>query len=280
MDVSVLYHYTSVDTFFKILEVGLKENPNKICLRATHAHFMKDPFEYDYALSILKESMIKYEEINNIDARKSDYLFEKKNFFSWISRIGGEPYLLSFSEHADDLSMWRGYGKDGTGLSIGLDLNELKQYCNEKGIYNTSIIKCNYAHDIVISDLIKYWDKEYKNFKIEEDSNQVGLNDLGSLILSIPNLCFQAKSKAYLMEKEWRLCKNEYNEKNVEFDVRGNLIVPFVKHLFDISIIKKIIIGPSSNFELVEKGLRLFLEKLNFYNKGLVERSEISYRQL
>ncbi len=146
MDVSVLYHYTSVDTFYKILEVGLnKANHNKFCLRATHARFMNDPLEYNYALSILKESMIEYEEINNIDERKSDYLFEKFNFFPWISQSTGAPYLLSFSEQADDLSMWRGYGKDGTGLSIGFDLNELKQYCNEKGIYNTSIIKCDYT---------------------------------------------------------------------------------------------------------------------------------------
>lgn len=223
--------------------------------------------------------MIEHEKINNIDAnRKSDYLFEKRNFFEWISLTRGEPYLLSFSEHPDDLSMWRGYGKDGTGLSIGFDLNMLKQY--EKETDNILVIKCDYVHDRVISDLSKYWDKEYKNFIIYEDRNQVGLNDSGSLILSIPNLCFQTKSKSYLMEKEWRLCKNEYDEKNVKFFVKGNLIVPFVEYQFDRSIIKKIIIGPSSNIELVEKALGLFLKKINYYHEGLVEKSKISYRQL
>lgn len=40
MDESLVYHYTSVDTFYNILS-GV--NDNKICLRATHARFMNDP---------------------------------------------------------------------------------------------------------------------------------------------------------------------------------------------------------------------------------------------
>lgn len=102
MDDSVLFHYTSVDAFYSIL--GVEES--KICVRATHARFMNDPKEYDYAYSILKESMIKFEDANNInEKRKSSYLFRKDNIFSSLSEVGGEPYLLSFSKHPDDLSM-------------------------------------------------------------------------------------------------------------------------------------------------------------------------------
>jgi len=129
MEESVVYHYTSVDTFYNILS-GVKDN--KICLRATHARFMNDPKEYDYALSIMKESMIEYEIKNNInDKRKSSYLFEKDSLFPNLSELGGEPYLLSFSKHSDDLSMWRAYGKDGTGISIGFDSDMLNQYGKE-----------------------------------------------------------------------------------------------------------------------------------------------------
>lgn len=276
MDESKVYHYTSIDTFYNILS-GVKDN--KICLRATHARFMNDPKEYDYALSVLKASMIEYEEKSDINEnRKSDHLFKKDSLFSSLSELGGDPYLLSFSKSVDDLSMWRAYGKDGTGISIGFDLNMLKQYCEGKEIYNTSVIECEYDHDKIMSELITYWCKKYDNFQINESNSETGFDD-ANLFSSIPRLCFKAKSKSYTIENEWRLCKNEFNDDKIKFHVKGNLIVPFIEHYFDKSIIKKIIIGPSSNNEQVESSLRLFLRKFKYSDdKSFIQRSDISYR--
>lgn len=163
-------------------------------------------------------------------------------------------------------------------MSIGFDLNMLNQYCEEKGIYNSIIEECEYNYNKIISKLITYWDKEYKNFQVSENSNEVGFSD-GNLFSYISKLCFKAKSKEYLVENEWRLCKNEHNENNVKFKVKGNLIVPFIEHYFDKSIIKKIIIGPSINSEQVEKSLKFFLRKFNYSNaQEFLERSNISYR--
>ena len=89
------------------------------------------------------------------------------------------------------------------------------------------------------------------------------------------------QKKSYLIENEWRLCKNEFNDDKIEFYVKGNLIVPYIEHYFDKSIIKKIIIGPSSNNEQVENALRLFLRKSKYSDdKSFIQRSDISYRSV
>lgn len=229
----------------------------------------------------MKKPMIEYEKRNNINENsKSLYLFERDDFFLNLRDFGGTPYLLSFSKYSDDLSMWRAYGKDRTGLSIGFDLNMLKKYCDENVNYNTSILKCVYEHDKIISELISYWNSEYKNIKINENDKTIGFDD-ANLFFLIRDLCFRIKSNPYKNENEWRLCKNEFNEEKIKFHVKGNLIVPYVEHYFDKSIIKNIIIGPSSNSIQAEMALELFLKSFKYdNNKNFVERSKISYRSL
>lgn len=34
-------------------------------------------------------------------------------------------YFISFSEQEDDLTMWRGYGQNGDGISLGFDFDKL-----------------------------------------------------------------------------------------------------------------------------------------------------------
>lgn len=278
MDAPILYHYTSIETLYHILGVVHDE----ITLRATHASFMNDPIEYNYALSLLKESMLEYEKRNNINEQsKIPYLFEENTFFLDFAKIGGEPYLLSFSAHQDDLSMWRAYGKDGTGVSIGFDSKMLEQYCEEreKERCNILLTKCKYDYDKIITQLIKEWDKEYEDLNITEPARGLGFNNANWFF--IDKFFFEAKDKSYIQEQEFRLCQNEDREDRIEFIVKGNLIVPFIEHKFKKSIIKKIIIGPSSNSEQVEQALKLFLRKFNYCdNNDIVERSKIQYRSV
>jgi len=115
---------------------------------------------------------------------------------------------------------------------------------------------------------------------MNENNNGTGFND-GNLFFSIPKLCFKAKSESYIIESEWRLCKNEFNEENIKFNVKGNLIVPFIEHYFDKNIIKEIFIGPSANSEQVERALKIFLSKFGYENLSKsIKRSTISYRSV
>lgn len=267
----IVYHYTSVDSLFKILGVV----GDFFYFRATHAHFLNDPSEYKYAIEIFMESMVEYEKQKNIRIRKSDSLSEAKIFFSGLSLMPGDPYLLSFSNILDDLSMWRSYGKDGTGVAIGLDSEMLSQKENEP---NTSFIECIYDQEIVISKLVKLWESEYDKVNIEKDNNSISSI---RLLTSIFYLCFAAKRNPYAIENEWRLCKNKTPDDKVEFRVSQNLIMPFLKYKFEKRIIKKIVLGPCSNEILAKKSIELFLKEYNYnLNEDLIVSSDISYRQL
>lgn len=271
---SLIYHYTSINTLHEII----KFSTDKICLRATHANFMNDPEEYNYANSILSQSMHKYEKENNIANKKSKHLFGTNSLFKAFAFLGGTPFITSFSEHKDDLSMWRAYGKNGNGISIGFDKEQLKDYCNNDSVKNTNFIQCNYAKEKLIDEMMHYWEKEYNNFKVIDNGEEISCNDF-NLLFSIKNLAFSAKCSSYKTEKEWRLCSNR--EDNILFRVKENLIIPFIEHYLSKDIIKKIIIGPCLNSSQVKLGLEMFLKE-NEYNitKNLIKESEISYRKI
>ena len=267
----IAYHYTSVESLFKILGI----RGDSIYCRATHAHFLNDPSEYEYAIEIFLESMEEYEKQKNIKIRKSDLRDEAINFLSGLSQMSGDPFLMSFSMSPDDLAMWRTYGKDGSGVAIGFDSDMLSKKEDEP---NTKFIECIYDKRTLISELVKFWESEYDKINIEKNNNSTSST---RLLFSIFDLCYAAKRKPYASENEWRLCKNKTVEDKVEFRVSQNLIIPFIKHKFEKEIIKEIILGPCSNEQLAKKSIELFLEEYDYdLKKMLINASEISYRQL
>lgn len=273
----LLYHYTSIESLHKILQ----GEGDDIVLRATHAHFMNDPDEFEFVNKIITETLHEYELDNQISDKKSQYLFGKGGIFGTFAYLTGEPFILSLSEHRDDLSMWRAYGHDGNGVCIGLDKEMLKSYSEDPEVINTVLLKCEYRKEIVENHFRKYWKKKYQDFQIEKsDSGHVttGFND-GRLFISMPKYGFSAKSASYSSEAEWRLCTNEGED--YQFRTKGNLFVPFIVHKFRKEILKKIVIGPCLNGLQVEQGMRFFLKKFGFPEaKGFIERSQISYRQV
>lgn len=114
---NIIYHYTSLDALINILKPGENE---KIFFWASHAWFLNDPLEYKFALSLLKPSLEKYERENSKQEEFSKRLPDSFGI-RLLNLAPGEPFLFSLSELSDDLSMWRAYGFDGSGVSIGLD---------------------------------------------------------------------------------------------------------------------------------------------------------------
>lgn len=108
----LLFHYTSIESLLKILQ----GNGEKIVLRATHANFLNDPEEFEFANSIITKTLLEYEEEIQISNKKSQNLFGNGGIFGSFAYLPGEPFILSFSGHRDDLSMWRAYGHDGNGV--------------------------------------------------------------------------------------------------------------------------------------------------------------------
>ncbi len=276
MNPSILYHYTSVESLYHILGV----EGDEITMRATHASFMNDPDEFEYADIIIKESLKQFERLKNLSEDKSRFLAGKHGLLNTLGKIGGDPYILSFSEFDDDLTLWRAYGKDGNGVSIGFDFTILHEYENQKNIVNTRLVECIYDKEKTINQMIKYWESEYNNISIKETEElpRIGFNNF-DIFFKLPSWGFSFKCLPYKDEKEWRLCKNEY--KDYKLKVNGNLIIPYIEFPFKKDIIKRIIIGPCANSEEVKQGLKMFFRKHGFPDdEQFVGVSKISYRQI
>jgi hypothetical protein len=270
---NLLYHYTSISTLLKILDVKEKEN---LIVYATHAKYFNDPYEYQLAISLLKRSMFRYENEHSIENRKSEK-FDKKDV-STFGYIAGYPFILSLSENSDDLTMWRTYGSDGKGIAIGFDKKMLQDYSESKDVKNTKLLRCEYRENAVLKGLTKYWTAVYDGINFNG-----GKTTLSSfrLLFDITNFCFSFKKSAYKNEKEWRLCKNEMDSKQIDFLERGGIIIPYIKHLFPREIVKKIIVGPCVNKKMTQESIENFLRLRKYtLGKDSILMSKVPYRQV
>lgn len=271
---NILYHYTSVAAILKILEGN--EN-GKFCLRATHAKFFNDPYEYKLAISLLKSSLNRYENENSIPNKKSK-LFRKRTF-SNMGMIFGSPFILSLSENEDDLTMWRTYGLDGKGVALGLDKSKLSEYSNSKQIINTQLLKCHYDKETIIKGLKEYWGAIYDKISIINEGKTVGMDSFG-FVSDINLFSFTFKRSEYKAEKEWRLCSN-VGDRDVNYLERDGLIIPYIEHNFANEIIKKIVIGPCVNKQLTKESIEILLrtKKIIIPRKDIIT-SKVPYRRI
>ena len=280
---NLIFHYTSIEALFKILrrehESLTKENfKDKICLRATHAKFLNDPTEYELALSLLEQSLLNYEKENPSKNGLSRLIKEYDTSKLLLLAPPGEPYLFALSEHPDNLSMWRAYGINGTGVSIGLDKKMLFDYENENS--NTLFSPCYYDLDENISRLSTFWSSIYDKMPLYINEGKIEGKTARDFLdfLKIIRHCFSIKSSAYIDEKEWRLCSLR-TPKDVKYRIRSGLIIPYIEHYFSKDIIKKIVIGPCVDIALSEKSIKMALETFRYDTKNIsLTISKVPYR--
>ncbi|MEQ9288612.1 MAG: DUF2971 domain-containing protein [Cyclobacteriaceae bacterium] len=269
----ILYHYTSVDTLLKIIENGQAE---KVCFRATNINFFNDPQEYTLAISLLKQSMIQYEKIKSIKNPKSKQANWKS--ISNLSNLSGTPFLLSLSLNPDNLAMWRNYGANGKGVAIGIEYDKIIKYTQAESVYNTSLVKCHYSKDIIISSLISYWESNYDEIDFTDKGKTVNFYNT-NFLFDLSSLCFTIKNNEYSYEDEWRLCKNEYKAEEIKFREKNGIIVPFIEHFFEKGIIKEIVVGPCVNKDLTKKSIEFLLKKRKFQiPEDSIVLSKVQYR--
>ena len=106
---NIAYHYASEETFFKILE------SKKI--RLSDITMMNDSDEYSCGFRII-------ENIVQRDFPDRLALLQELNPSNINAAFG--IIIGSFSTNGDCLSLWRGYGNDGHGMSIGFNIDDVK----------------------------------------------------------------------------------------------------------------------------------------------------------
>lgn len=158
-----IYHYTSLDAFLKIIDSEVLWATETGCLNDMSeiivAQAALEPFKeywwqgrHDFPDSLVGEALIE----------------------STIDLLGNESwpptYVSSFSAREDQLALWNGYSRSGTGVCFGLSEAALTRTAKANGF---KILDCKYAEQMYA----------------DEDSPEV-LRGMGRIIG-----CYPAKSR-------------------------------------------------------------------------------------
>lgn len=278
----ILYHYTTMNTFYNMIEHSLcyeegDIHPKYITMWATHYAFQNDPTECQLFFEGLKAGVLDYTKKNNIA------LNDKEKELTQHPQYNLNIFTISFSKQEDDLTMWRGYGQNGDGISLGFDFSKLPSTlpmygadCKERKYWSESeptyllydeIKKCEYVDTNNIKIAEEACNKTLKNiFNKDEwtDVKQAIINNAYAPIY---------KNKKHEAEDEYRIIKHQIMP---QYRLADNKLVPYIKINIPIECLKRIIVGPCQSSSEVVMRIKSFLWTKCFDTEVII--SAIPYR--
>lgn len=204
----MLYHYTSLQGL-----LGIIINKSVWC---SHCEYLNDSSEFKHALSFAHS-------ISNKIFMEDDYL----TAFGWIlsetlhklEKQRSQIFVASFSEKSDLLSQWRGYCPQGPGVSIGFDMDLLRQYSIENGFKLEKCIYDTFSQSQIFEKLTSECLNEFPQFDMSRDA----YNELSSK----EKVNFEIDSRLFMDKPENRIKVNHIFDKLKE---NITLNAPLVKH--------------------------------------------------
>jgi hypothetical protein len=309
----VLYFYCNTEVFHNIIA-------NKK-LWLSDISKSNDALEQKYFAKLIIDN---YDRImcdifnNHFDEREDDGVYEyltKELVLDIVDHLAAKTWAMCFSEKADDLGQWRGYGDDGFGMCIGFDFNYLftvrgvkLNNCNGSDNYDfISLEKIRYGIEGYEELLSHTKDLQFENMDVEKEELKSILThnkarDFIDVVLNSTIFPIY-KSKEFSEEAEWRIYYSSYIRKpvvdvntinSISFGFSNNFIFDgihyeakrdrLVSHL-ELTIkhiqkaVREIYIGPKSRIS--KRDLMEFLTYFGFdepITKEIVKKSALSYR--
>jgi hypothetical protein len=273
-----LFHYTSVDTFRRILECRT--------LWASHFRYLNDVTEFLYAVEIIAK---------RLEQRSSEGEILSFAAGSVRSAIPAEltrgPYVISFSENGDSLSQWRGYCSRTAGVSIGFSglslhsqLSKLTSAFSD-GVYGY-LVKCVYdrnEQDKRIDKLINYL---LETTRGKDPYDPAARDQTARFVSMVPVVAPMFKDKAFGEEAEWRLIIHSITDTfgGVKFRYGDSMLIPYIEFPLESNPgeffdgLKKVVIGPTPHEELSKESIRQIITSNTGSSPDIVSTSAIPYR--
>jgi len=276
IDNPFVYHYTSIEALFSILEEYRRNGLYALPFRAYSVYNTNDPREMELGFDTVKDILPAFEKSYSHNMNLSEvyenpeYETECKNQCfqkpeDGLIEMGSVPYTISFACKRDFLPMWSMYGANKGGVCLKFNTGKLIESLRRGGqpcfVYYTgdedNIIRDYLLPILYISDV----EKINRTLSIEEKI--VNLSSLCDCISPF------VKCNDWAYEAEFRLAYYEHYKAEVGLKI-GGLPVSLVKHkikeyIENIPIraeaLAEVIIGPLANFPVVEHVL----------NKELIE---------
>lgn len=206
-----LWHYTTYEAFQKIV------TSKKIW--ATEHRFLNDRAEFIHAKKLADELLNeRYGKDAPSDLRKVvESAFETHSSGDNALRI----FVTCFSDQEDQLSQWRGYAGDSTGVSIGLDLQRIRPLAASGTM--ATFAPCVYKEDkkrVLLESVFEHY----------AQGSRAGQQ---ILIFDLRRIAPLLKHESFAEEKEWRLVlpidwTPALNP--IEFRPRRDALVPYVSY--------------------------------------------------
>jgi len=276
LDSGNIYHYTSKDGVFGILE--------NCSLHLRNVNYMNDPNELKY----FKEYLASYQIRNSIPVEYIRFVYNE------VERIVGyyDIFVFSTSDDKDSKPLWEEYTvPQYDGFSIGLDIVQLREHLKKYNITEKNGNDILFFEDgeILYSESEKrcILDKNIASLIYHHTTNQedADYNIVQTRTYLYLYLVFFKGEVVWSKENEYRFAI--FVEKNYAKQITltkkiNNKIIPYIsislkdknnKHPF-----KKIVIGAKNDFENDKISLVSLLETKPYYKtlKNNIHKSDIS----
>ena len=285
-------HYTNANTAYKIIE------NEEIWLRNVRG--MNDYREIDYGRSQFIDSLENPQ--NKTNRNNLEQLIKKIDCNQYIKDIETRTYITCLSEHPSTednygrLSMWRAYGHS-TGIALIISPNFLDT-------------KLDFKNNIFLTTPVIYSDKAFLDtipeiLKSFNDNNMInyfknkGIEHFFHVLSRFAYIyIISIKHPGFAEEREWRIILSpfdkeyeQYIDKNIiQSDVKTDFGHPEKIYKIDLNkfnfisndsskLLKKIIIGPSENADIIKDAfIHLFNSKGISNAENLIQISDIPLR--
>lgn len=223
-DGSLLYHYTTIDTFDKLVDEGGE-------LYCTHYMDLNDDVEFWKGFRYFADRLER-----KCEADSEGHLLELKGVLGELADAWKRlhklymdaHWVMSFATERDSLSQWRFYtDRINGGVAIGFDRNELEnelQKCREKNIdgYNVILMPCIYCGSGIDEHLDRLVDRLCDNIDTKQ---QLWHEDLARAMQFFSSLI---KDNSFKSEHEWRIIIQASNIKALKGakDIGGKVRLP------------------------------------------------------
>lgn len=234
----VVYHYTSMDTFLKIVKSGV--------IWATNIRYLNDVMERRHCLNQIRdfiainESSVKAKLLGLLDENKDN----QKEFYHL-------PFVASFSKERDSLPQWRSYCSRGNGVSIGFRTESLVNGFVEKPdlfINDSQGMKLKlypYFPPTVSFGPVRYLKtddpgdlggliaqavQEAEEMKVDEEGWPQGWDDTDFLYQAIDKHSSRTKHFSFESEREYRLLATTTggNDKSIKYRSSSSTLIPYI----------------------------------------------------
>ncbi len=258
-----LWHYTSFNGFQGII--------SSKAIHATDIRFLNDRSEFTHAHDIAKQIAEEAPEFGS-NLFPTAYYLKKAVDLTFETGIlhpdRRQVFVSCFSAAEDQLSQWRGYSRGSTGVSLGLNLAELRPpadvdtlVCFAPCVYDLSGKKAlvQFALDHFMKEAQQYWDATREAFL--KDSGLSSLTNPAGIMEAVRKLpataefnkkvaiaaakmradllriAALAKDQAFCEEREWRLvlplaAEHQKLRNPPKYRAGGTTLVPYISHPF------------------------------------------------